>query len=65
MIKIFFTLMLVSCFQNILISCQQFDGKLDRKVLESWGYSINSVSIDLSNRGIVYIDPNTFKVTLN
>jgi hypothetical protein len=54
--------MLVSCLQIILISSQKFDGKLDRLVLESWNYSIHSVSIDLSNRGIVYIDPNTFKV---
>ena len=60
MMKIF--LMLLFCFQNLLVNGQNFTGQLNRTVLELWGYSIKSVTIDLSNRGIVYIDPNTFKV---
>ena len=57
--KLLFILQLILC---VKLGWLQLAGVyLNRQVLESWNFYLNSVSIKIDNRRIVSVDPYTFK----
>ena len=60
----FIIFLLFISFSSLVYS-QTFDGVLTPSVLSGWGFATTATSINIAQRSIVFIQPNTFQSYVN